>query len=740
MSRSFNGSTDHLLNTSPIFPTGANPFSVAFWVLPNTNGSGFGTPVSWGKTGTNNAFIIAQDGTNLNNAILLGRYGNNALTSTTQMVQNQWNTVFVTYDGTTLSCFINGVASGTAVVTLTTSAASGSELWIGDLIQGGQAFNGFIGELLCWNVALTADNAAAFHKGVFPIQPQSQLVAYYPLWGTGASEPDWSGNANNLTITGTVRGNQAPTMSFSESFFDIVPTSATMISDDALGTQTLNATLGVGNWGAFELGEIESNFHSTASGVGRTAGVGVGTASATSTASGVGASTSANVGTASGDSTASAVGDYTSLNIGTASATSTASGVGASLVIGVGTALGTSNATGVGASLVIGVGTASGDSTASAVGDSIIAGSAATASGTSTASGVGGKAVSVSGIASQQSFGNPTITSHAHITPNGIFEESFGDLTIQLFLLPSGIGSGESVGVPDHIGPAIFPPSIDEEIIGTPTIVREVVPEVKKFIFDAVGIFEIDGNDTEMFSDDYGVLDQNIIFSGEIISVELVDPVVPKKRRLTERVQLIKVVDGNLNVFLPDVLELKHNLDKVKPLSNFFKTNNITLPGVTKVGKVNGDFIKLIYSTTDKEWRNTLHYSGRSTVDHQGSESWTIDASFGSSGRSWKFTMKLSRTRGQLVETSRIIAFYKNKYVVNKNDSFFGFTFTINPALLQSKPDVVQPIVLSDSPGFFRNLQQLAFRIFPQNIGTGSHQFPADNTLAYDATLTGGVR
>jgi hypothetical protein len=352
--------------------------------------------------------------------------------------------------------------------------------------------------------------------------------------------------------------------------------------------------------------------------------------------------------------------------------------------------------------VILSTGTTNGTSTASGVGITVIL-STGTTNGTSTASGVG---------------------------------SSLGFLSI----VPVGINSAESFGIP-QIGPAIFPSVIgSEESIGSVEIVREVIPEIKKFIFDAIGIFEIDGNDTEILSDDYGVLDQNIIFSGEILSAEVIDLVIPKRKRLTERVQLIKVVNGNLNVLLPDVLELKHNLDKVKPLSNFFKTNNITLPGVTKIGKTNGDFIKLIYSSADKEWRSTLHYSGRSTVDHQGSESWIIDASFGSSGRSWKFTMKLSRTRGQLVETSRIIAFYKNRNVVNKNDSFFGFTFTIDPNLLQSKPDVVQPIIFSDSPGFFRNLQQLAFRIFPQNTGTGSHQFPADNTLAYDATLTGGIR
>jgi hypothetical protein len=851
MSRQFNGSSDHAKNSSPIFPTGANPFTVAFWCLPNTNGSGYGTPVSWGKTGTNNALIIAQDGGALNNAITVGSYGANVLTSSNQMTQSQWNTVFLTYDGSTLAIYINGTSGGTATVTLSTSSAAGSELWIGDLVQGGQPFNGFIGEIVCWNTALTANDALAFQHGVFP-NYYSGLVAYYPLWGTGASEPDLSGNANNLTLTGTSQGNHAPTMSFTESFpGGLATTPATMVTDDELGTLTLNATLGVGNWGLIELGQIESNFHSTASAVGITAvigtgilvppplelpfgygifqdggstasGVGVtvifgtGSASGVSTASGVGASLAAGVGSASGTSSSSGV----SGDIGSAGGDSSAIGVGASLAAGVGSAGGDSSAIGVGASLAAGVGSASGDSTASAVGDYIIAGSAGTVAGTSTASGVGASvvrsvgtgagtstdsgvgasvvrsvgtgagtstasaigvdvdmsaggangvstasgigaslaktagtaagnstaaaiskiAVFVSGISSAEAFGTPTLISHAYISPSGISSrEAFGNLTVNLFILPTGIISEESVGVPIAVGHAIFVSAINEEGIGTPTIVRAVVPEVKKFIFDAVGSFDVDG-EFDTSADDYGVLNQNIIFSGKILAAEIVDLHVPKKKKLTERVQLIKVVDGNSDVFFPDVLEVKHNLDKIKPLSNFFKTNNIIFPGVTQIGSVRRDFIKLIYSTAGKEWRSTLHYSGRSTVDNTQSEDWVIDISFGSSGRSWKFTTKLTRTRGQLVETSRIIAFYKNKNVVNKNDSFFGFVFTINPTLLQSKPDVVQPIVLSDAPGFFRNLQQLAFRIYPQNTGIGSHQFFADNTLAYDATLTGGVR
>lgn len=183
-------------------------------------------------------------------------------------------------------------------------------------------------------------------------------------------------------------------------------------------------------------------------------------------------------------------------------------------------------------------------------------------------------------------------------------------------------------------------------------------------------------------------------------------------------------------------LELHHTFDKMRGFSQFLKTNGFKLPGLIRVGG-GTDFIKLTYNLRNDQWQGSVTYTGQSP---QGSftESWNISIQFGCEGERWKFSLAVTNTQPNKRYLSRLLSYYKTDTVCPTADVFFGFKFVIDTSTAASNPSAAQPLVINDDAGFFRDLR-LAFRVLPQNRPPGSYQTPADNTAAYDATLTGGT-
>jgi hypothetical protein len=149
----FDGSNDHVLTSDAAFASGANAFSVATWVRSNGFAvNNFGTPFSYGSVASLSAVILAQNGSAGTGQILVGRYLSNAITSTNAIKLLDWSLILLTYTGSLLTIYIDGVSGGTATVTLTTVLNS---CRIGDLIGGGQPFGGRIAETIYWRRALS---------------------------------------------------------------------------------------------------------------------------------------------------------------------------------------------------------------------------------------------------------------------------------------------------------------------------------------------------------------------------------------------------------------------------------------------------------------------------------------------------------------------------------------------------------------------------------------------------------
>jgi hypothetical protein len=112
-----------------------------------------------------------------------------------------------------VSCYLNGVESSAG-------GLSSPGTFFCDTLGAypfNTAFNlaGNLAEVGLWNVGLSAGEITALASGILPYQIRSQSsTGYWPLYGLTSPEPDFSGNANNGTLTGTTSATGPPTNLF----------------------------------------------------------------------------------------------------------------------------------------------------------------------------------------------------------------------------------------------------------------------------------------------------------------------------------------------------------------------------------------------------------------------------------------------------------------------------------------------------------------------------------------------
>lgn len=223
----FDGGDDYvaLPNSAPV-PTGNGTYTLEAWIKPNLMGVmgiiGWG---NWGSTNQVNALRLSPDG-------IVNYWWGPDLIVTTPDLSGHWHHVAATFDGTTRTIYLDGVAVGSDTpgghaVPIPSNLRIGCTNGPGG---GYEYFNGSIDEVRVWNVARTAAQIKAAYTSQ-PAVPQAGLVVAYDFdAGTAAGNNttqttlfDRTSNFQDGTLTNFDLTGGATTSNYVESYARVVP-------------------------------------------------------------------------------------------------------------------------------------------------------------------------------------------------------------------------------------------------------------------------------------------------------------------------------------------------------------------------------------------------------------------------------------------------------------------------------------------------------------------------------------
>ncbi len=141
--------------------------------------------------------------------------------ATSAAVVDTWQAVNGSYDATTeIQLWIDGVEDANSPTAISeTNMGLNNDLVIAALPAGGRVMDGFLSHITWWDVVLSDNEKVALANGVNPIAIRpNNIISLWPLWGNQSPEPDWSGNGNTGTNTGSVKGNDGPPMELMENY------------------------------------------------------------------------------------------------------------------------------------------------------------------------------------------------------------------------------------------------------------------------------------------------------------------------------------------------------------------------------------------------------------------------------------------------------------------------------------------------------------------------------------------
>lgn len=178
MARDFNGTTSDYLNagTSPYLDFSNGDMTVSLWFRKHNTGGG--RPIGkWSPT-TGQQFLMESIGLNVKFALYIG--GVQVLDSNTNVLTlNVWHHIALTYDGSNMKIYVDGVEQGTRSQSGSIASRPNTDLLIAE-----GSLDGEIGHVALWDNGLSADDIESLASGINPLQiSPDTLLEYFPING-----------------------------------------------------------------------------------------------------------------------------------------------------------------------------------------------------------------------------------------------------------------------------------------------------------------------------------------------------------------------------------------------------------------------------------------------------------------------------------------------------------------------------------------------------------------------------
>lgn len=209
----FDGGNDYVSFADINALDGLNQITISFWMnkpILTYGSAGDGLITKWGSTG-NKTFAMLANSTGLSFYIYSGSTAY-ILTIPHIPSANTWYNIIFMYNGTAMTCYINGVLQATTTSVSITMNSTTHPVKIGTYQNLNDFFKGNMNDVLIYNRALTTDeiynlyNSTKHKYNISNKGPVLQLDAnnVNSYIGTGTAWSDISGYGNNGTLNGGV--------------------------------------------------------------------------------------------------------------------------------------------------------------------------------------------------------------------------------------------------------------------------------------------------------------------------------------------------------------------------------------------------------------------------------------------------------------------------------------------------------------------------------------------------------
>ena len=205
-SMSFDGSSNNMVLPSNVF-TSLNQMTYSCWFKAETGQTGYSNLIQQDNLQSNGFWIRYYNGGNNFNV----KFKASGILSEIEVIptpsSNVWHNFVVTWDGVTVSCYLDGIFQGTESASGTYNGTQ--PIYIGNW-QTQEGFNGKIDDICVWNTALTQQEIQQY-MDCPPTGTESGLVGYWNFEeGSGTTAYDLTSNGNDGTINGASYSTDVP--------------------------------------------------------------------------------------------------------------------------------------------------------------------------------------------------------------------------------------------------------------------------------------------------------------------------------------------------------------------------------------------------------------------------------------------------------------------------------------------------------------------------------------------------